>query len=421
MFSKLHIRQYIVVALFVSFVCFLSATERTEHKRLQEYSYTGYFSMFGSSSGYKHYGYRVDNATLIDTVRFYYHDEVEGFSTGTFQYYGSIQNTSEGKKIEYYVNLIGQSYPYRHSFYVLDSLGRVTRNQIERWSITSNAYVSPQNIYRHYNAAGYADSVYYSEAYGSSLYCSYAKRNFSGTMLQTTVVYSNGPVNWTPSIRYSYTYPADPVELPEFIRFDIMNSQSMDFASFDLELFCNPKFIPATIVQENWNGSAWVSTSTPTLSESISNNRVVIGYSTGGNGSSSSESYSANMAGDIIEYNSSWSGNEEAGSHHGDYTWDSVVAIADDLAPEIAGSFICAYPSPFNNRITIAVNGKDNAPADICIYNIKGQIVKQWQGTQAVELIWDGKDDGNRAVSSGIYLIKARRGKLLSTAKVIKL
>ncbi|PKN78686.1 MAG: hypothetical protein CVU48_07595 [Candidatus Cloacimonetes bacterium HGW-Cloacimonetes-1] len=420
MFNTEYFRSLVIVALFMSLIYCLGATERTEYKRLMQYDYTYSHSMIGSGNGYEHYYYRVDNPSLIDTVGFLDNENGENVTMGRYQYYGNIQNTGEGKRIEYYINLIGQSYPYKHIFYVLDAEGRVTRDFSETWNVAAADYVNFNDTYRHFNAAGYADSVYYSYAYGTNVYHRYSKRSFDGTLLQNTVVYVNGPVNWIPSIKYAYTYTGNPVELPAFIRFDNLWSQSVDGRSHDIETFCNPKIVPESITRYNWESSAWVVDTNYTLAQSISNNQVSIGYVYNNEWSGSSEAYYANMEGDIVDRYTTSHGGEESGNRHEYFIWDSVVGNDDNLAPE-PSNFITVYPNPFTNQVSIVIAGKDSTPADITIYNIKGQIVRQWQRTNATKLVWDGKDAANQRVSSGIYLIKSRQGKLSSTAKVIKL
>ena len=69
------------------------------------------------------------------------------------------------------------------------------------------------------------------------------------------------------------------------------------------------------------------------------------------------------------------------------------------------------YPNPFNPSTTISFFTAENAEnAKLVIYNLKGQKVKQFLSKSAGQLsagkhsvVWDGKDDNNKPVSSGIY------------------
>jgi len=69
------------------------------------------------------------------------------------------------------------------------------------------------------------------------------------------------------------------------------------------------------------------------------------------------------------------------------------------------------YPNPFNptTRISFELNTAVTAPTELIIYNIKGQklknipfILSEVEGS----VLWDGTDQSNQPVSSGIYYYK---------------
>ncbi|MCD4817240.1 MAG: FG-GAP-like repeat-containing protein [Candidatus Cloacimonetes bacterium] len=72
-----------------------------------------------------------------------------------------------------------------------------------------------------------------------------------------------------------------------------------------------------------------------------------------------------------------------------------------------------AYPNPFNPSVTISFQisneqNQQNKQVELEIYNIKGQIIKAFQNLQIIKspnqhIIWNGKDNQNNDVSSGIY------------------
>jgi hypothetical protein len=72
------------------------------------------------------------------------------------------------------------------------------------------------------------------------------------------------------------------------------------------------------------------------------------------------------------------------------------------------------FPNPFNPSTTITFSVTQTSPFVILeIYNLKGQKVKQLFSNSASQLsagehsvIWNGTDENNQAVSSGIYLYK---------------
>ncbi len=69
------------------------------------------------------------------------------------------------------------------------------------------------------------------------------------------------------------------------------------------------------------------------------------------------------------------------------------------------------YPNPFSGNLTIDISGSKNSPADIGIYNIKGQLVKQLQNVNDKTIKWNGSNDQGSHVSNGIYIIRVKVSK----------
>lgn len=65
------------------------------------------------------------------------------------------------------------------------------------------------------------------------------------------------------------------------------------------------------------------------------------------------------------------------------------------------------YPNPFNPVTNIRYQLKNNDHVSLCIYNIKGQKIKtlrsENQNPGIYQITWDGKDDLNQDIASGIY------------------
>jgi hypothetical protein len=107
----------------------------------------------------------------------------------------------------------------------------------------------------------------------------------------------------------------------------------------------------------------------------------------------------------------------DGGSVEYTLNWEYGTPNSDDTeTPSV--SLFSTYPNPFSNSCIIRTDSK--SPADVSIYNLKGQLIRSWKGIRTDELTWDGKDSSNHPVSSGMYIIKARQGKSSSTLKVIK-
>jgi hypothetical protein len=90
-----------------------------------------------------------------------------------------------------------------------------------------------------------------------------------------------------------------------------------------------------------------------------------------------------------------------------------------------AGANIVAFPNPFSDSITVFVDELDPADkVDVSIFTAAGELVcrfPQQDGQQALQEIWDGKNDKGKSVSSGVYLLKVDingHSEILKVAKV---
>jgi len=89
----------------------------------------------------------------------------------------------------------------------------------------------------------------------------------------------------------------------------------------------------------------------------------------------------------------------------------------DELITQHSALIISNYPNPFKPSdagrgpaTTISYNLPNSGQTEISIYNIKGQLVKQlvneYQECGEHTITWNGKDDSDSPVSSGIYFSK---------------
>ncbi len=87
------------------------------------------------------------------------------------------------------------------------------------------------------------------------------------------------------------------------------------------------------------------------------------------------------------------------------------------------------YPNPFNPITNIAYSIKDAGNVTIEVYNLKGQLIRtlvnEVKTTGDHTVIWDGTDNSNKSVSSGVYFYKmvsdSNIGRYTSTKKMILL
>lgn len=79
-----------------------------------------------------------------------------------------------------------------------------------------------------------------------------------------------------------------------------------------------------------------------------------------------------------------------------------TTSVEDDVCE---ASNIDIYPNPFMDNLKISYSvPKDEYLSKIKIFNIKGQIVKEFSHLQKNgEIVWDAKDNSGKEVSSGIY------------------
>ena len=81
------------------------------------------------------------------------------------------------------------------------------------------------------------------------------------------------------------------------------------------------------------------------------------------------------------------------------------------------------YPNPFNPTTTIAFNMVEEGNVSIEVFNVRGQLVKTLVNEHMTvgdhTLVWEGTNDNNQKVSSGIYFYKMKSANYSSTKKMI--
>lgn len=84
------------------------------------------------------------------------------------------------------------------------------------------------------------------------------------------------------------------------------------------------------------------------------------------------------------------------------------------------------YPNPFNPSTSIVFSIRNDSKIDLTIFNIKGQRIKELvqndftKGSHSI--VWNGEDDNNKSVSSGIYYYKLKvNGKTEAVKKCLLL
>ncbi|MBT3602410.1 MAG: T9SS type A sorting domain-containing protein [Candidatus Latescibacteria bacterium] len=80
-------------------------------------------------------------------------------------------------------------------------------------------------------------------------------------------------------------------------------------------------------------------------------------------------------------------------------------------------------PNPFNPATTIAFELPEAADVDVAVYNLVGQrlrtLIKEHKAPGRYQVVWDGKDDADRDVSSGVYFYRYRAGDFWATRRML--
>jgi len=109
-----------------------------------------------------------------------------------------------------------------------------------------------------------------------------------------------------------------------------------------------------------------------------------------------------------------------------DFLTGESTSIEENKVVQVTPNLEQNYPNPFNPSTTISFSVEQTTSfVTLEIFNLKGQIVKQLVSEQLPAgqhtIIWNGKDNSNKAVSSGIYIYKMKSGNYTSTKKMLLL
>ena len=108
----------------------------------------------------------------------------------------------------------------------------------------------------------------------------------------------------------------------------------------------------------------------------------------------------------------------------GEFKQDDIITTAENK--QTVNNFILEqnYPNPFNSSTTLKFYTYKDETVAILIYNVKGQMVKEINFDSKSgfnNFIWDGKDQNNLDISSGVYIIWFLGKEFNSSKKMIRL
>ena len=80
------------------------------------------------------------------------------------------------------------------------------------------------------------------------------------------------------------------------------------------------------------------------------------------------------------------------------------------------------YPNPFNPSTSLAIDFPNASEYTLTIYNIAGQVVKTFAGQAEAgthTVTWDGRDNRNSQVASGVYFYSVEAGEFADVRKMV--
>ena len=106
-----------------------------------------------------------------------------------------------------------------------------------------------------------------------------------------------------------------------------------------------------------------------------------------------------------------------------DFNYNAFAEEIDICSSKLV---LTSYPNPFSSSTTIYFNftTENREHAEIVIYNIKGQKIKTFDVIPKVvegAVMWDGRDEKQKKVGSGIYFNVLKTGNEKLVGKMVLL
>jgi hypothetical protein len=97
---------------------------------------------------------------------------------------------------------------------------------------------------------------------------------------------------------------------------------------------------------------------------------------------------------------------------------------AAKVAPPTSYALHQNFPNPFNAGTVIPLSLKNGGEWNLTIYNVAGQVVRTFAGSDeagTINVRWDGRGDNGESVASGMYFYRATAGEFTATKKMVVL
>ncbi len=326
---------------------------------------------------------------------------------------------------EIYLNYFGNLIPMMKLNATFDGQNRITHMYMYMSDIMNGGWAPTFRLHLIYLTGGGVEVYGWEDEEEPVRLAHYFHSTFvteaNGRILEEHSFTSSDSTNWAADYKQTYQYHAqDTTTGPEFIEYMSQNLPMM--------MMNDSNFIfPGLITHWDsfyWNGTGWTPedradiTYDPQLNkimhyEEYFNGEVWMpenrkNYFYDDNGNLSYEIEQETNFDVLVDY------------RRIDYAWEQYTANDEDLIPA-SGLSLKAYPSPFRDNLTIQVDSKELSPVVIGIYNLRGQLIRQYLSQPGQTVIWNGSDQGGNACPAGIYFLKVNQGSATSSAKLIKI
>jgi len=246
----------------------------------------------------------------------------------------------------------------------------------------------------------------------------------AGTMWGDLVCYLHGPLGWAQNTSLFAGISTDQNAAPALVDLDHDGDLDVVLGDYDgtFKFFRNLKYSGAVLnppqniqaqylenVLVTWDAPQPGSTS-PLHSYRIYVNGVFI-HETG-------ENYVWLISLPGVTYHVEVTANYIAGESEPISILVMVTPTDDAMAAPVS---LRTWPNPFRSSVYIETEVGEPKSGTLRIYNIKGQIVKEWQisGSGKHQVIWDGLDNRGRRVASGTYICMMRTPSGTATRRML--
>jgi len=102
---------------------------------------------------------------------------------------------------------------------------------------------------------------------------------------------------------------------------------------------------------------------------------------------------------------------------------DAVSAVVSDGLPSVS-RLLGAVPNPFNPQTTISFDLPHQANVSLRIYDLTGRLVRtllsnKVAGSGRNNVVWQGRDEAGRQVSSGVYFCRLEAGRYSESMRMV--